>query len=234
LFYCDNDSCEEKHKDIYLSHCLNGKCEDIIDSRDSARCKNEGHDEECGWYICDYCYACCSTEKLKGKKNRYEITGQEYNCHTKGHLNRGIICCPKCGSETEDNENFKELYKKQLSWFIEQKDSHPNIFKYGIRNDGKYWFIWSRGNYTKEQYRNQLRNMLNSGFNIPEYNVKDKDSQLIGESFNEIGSEPEIFNCPNCKHIINLKDKENFDFKRIETIKSFHFQIFPKSNIKEY
>lgn len=230
-FYCNNDLCEENHKDIYLSHCLNGKCEDIIDSRDSVRCINEGHAIECGWYICDYCYACCSSEKLKGRKYILERTGQEYKCHVKGHLNRGVICCPKCGNETNEVENSKELYIEQLSWFMEHKDTHQNITKYGKRKDGKHWFLWAQGNYTFQQYRNQLKSMLKSGFNIPDYNLEHKDLQLIGESYDEIGAESEVFNCPKCEHVINLKDKENFDFHRLKAIKSFHTGIFPTFNV---
>ncbi|WP_100613614.1 hypothetical protein [Confluentibacter citreus] len=226
-FYCNNDLCEENNMDIYLSHCLNGNCEDIIDSRDTVKCKNEGHDDDCGWYICNNCYACCNSEKLEDRKNILERTGQEYKCHTKGHLNRGIICCPECGNETEEIEGSKELYEKQLNWFKEHKNIHPNITNYGQRNDGKYWFLWKQGNFTHEQYRNQLKSMLKSGFNIPNYSIEYQDLQLIGESFNEIGSGSEVFGCPKCDHIINFKDREHFDFHRLNSIKSFHKQLFP-------
>lgn len=232
-FYCSNALCEENEKDIYLSHCLNGKCEDIIDSRDSVKCINEGHGVECGWYICNNCYACCNTEKLKGRKYIIEQTGQEYKCHTEGHLNRGIICCPECGNETERIGSSIELYKKQLDWFLNNKDSHPNITKYGKRKDGKYWFLWSQGNFTYEEYRHQLKSMLKSGFNIPDFNFDYKDIQLIGESFNEISSESDVFNCPNCEHIINLQDKDLFDYQRLKAIKSFHTRIFPTFNAQD-
>jgi len=232
-FYCNNDLCEENQKDIYLSHCLNGECEDIIDSRDSVRCINEGHGVECGWYICDYCYACCSSEKLKGRKYILERTGQEYKCHVDGHLNRGIICCPECGNETKEVGGSKELYELQLNWFIEHKDTHQNIINSGTRNDGKHWFLWAQGNFTFQQYRNQLKSMLKSGFNIPDYASEYKDTQLVAEPFNEIGTDSEVFNCPKCEHVINLKDKENFDFHRIKAIKSFHTGIFPTFNVQD-
>ena len=34
-FHCNNSDCQENHQEIYLSHCLNGQCMNIIDSRDS-------------------------------------------------------------------------------------------------------------------------------------------------------------------------------------------------------
>lgn len=232
-FYCNNDLCEENEKDIYLSHCLNGKCEDIIDSRDSVKCINKGHDTECGWYICNNCYACCNTEKLKGRKYILEQTGQEYKCHTEGHINRGVICCSECGNETENVGGSKEVYEQQLDWFVKNKGIHSNITRYGKRKDGKYWFLWTQGNFTYEEYRNQLKSMLKSGFNIPDYNMEYKDPQLVGESFDEIDSESEIFSCPNCEHVINLKDKELFDYPRLKAIKSFHTRIFPTFNTQE-
>src|SRR5690606_3526108 len=171
LFLCQNKECEKENEEIYLSHCLNGKCEDIIDGRDCVSCKNEGYDDTCGWYICNNCLACCSSEKLRARKYVLEeIMNLEYTCHLEGHLNRGVICCNKCGYETVKNKGFADLYQKQLDWFIQYKDTHPNISKYGIRKDGKYWFIWDQGNFTPEQYRKQLSSMLKSGFSIPKYN----------------------------------------------------------------
>ncbi len=232
-FHCNNDSCEENNKDIYLSHCLNGKCEDIIDSRDSVKCVNEGHSAECGWYICNNCYACCNTEKLMGRKYILERTGQEYKCHTEGHLNRSVICCSECGNETEEIGSSKALFKQQLDWFIKHKDSHPNIIRSGIRQDGKYWFLWAQGSFGQEQYRNQLKNMLKSGFNIPDYNDVHNDVQLVGEPYVNIESKSDTFICLKCEHVINLKDRELFDYHRIKAIKSFHVGIFPTFNIQD-
>ncbi|MDD2833415.1 MAG: hypothetical protein PHD12_05320, partial [Methylotenera sp.] len=85
-FNCTNENCTEKEKSIYLTHCLNGKCGHDIDSRDSARCKPYGADaEKYGWYICNYCHACCSTDSIKARISNMESRRQEYNGHTEGH-----------------------------------------------------------------------------------------------------------------------------------------------------
>lgn len=121
MFSCARIKIAKKNsKDIYLSHCLNGECEDIIDSRDSVKCKSHGYDGECGWYICKNCNVCCSSEKLIARKNNLERLGQEYKGHLIGHRNRGIICCSKCGNEMNELIVSIDSYKKQLNWFLEK------------------------------------------------------------------------------------------------------------------
>jgi hypothetical protein len=229
MFSCTNQDCQEHAKDIYLSHCLNGQCEDIIDSRDSVRCKTNGFKDECGWYICKNCNACCSSEKLTARKNNLEKLRQEYKCHVEGHRDRGIICCSDCGHEMKEPVASIELYKKQLDWFIEQKDINPNIIRSGRRkNDNKWWFIWSRGTYSYEEYRKQIQGLFNCGYSIPDFNNKEKDNQLIAEPFEENKLlANKIFVCPNCDHHFDLNNKENFNFVRKKAVQKFHNNIFP-------
>ena len=228
-FCCNNENCEELNKEIYLSHCLNGHCENIIDSRDTVKCKNEGYSDHCGWYICDYCYACCSTEKINGRKYRLQITGQQYHCHDQGHLDKGIICCPKCGQETISIENDADSYVMLLNWFENNKNINPNIINYGERQDGKKWFIWARRNYSLEEYRNQLTNIKRSGFNIPNFDDLDNITQLVAEPFEPINN-MNRFECPNCDHIIDLTDKNSYNYDQIKAIKSFHNHLFHNFN----
>lgn len=229
-FHCDNDNCDEHHKEIYLSHCLNGHCEDIIDSRDSVKCKSHGYDGEYGWYICNNCNACCSSEKLVARKNNLERYEQEYKGHLIGHRNRGIICCSKCGNEMNETIVSIDSYKNQLNWFLEKKDKHPNILKSKQRvNDKKWWFIWIRGNYSYEKYRKQLQNLLLSGFSIPNYNEKENDTQLIAEPFKEKKlSTDKVFVCPRCDIHFDLNNYEDFDYTRKRAIQKFHNKIFPE------
>ena len=230
-FQCCNAACEENEQEIYLSHCLNGRCLDIIDSRDSVRCKPEGAKQDCGWYICNNCFACCSTEKINGRKYIMDKTGQNYNCHHHGHKNEGKICCNKCGNEMKEKEQFGELYQKQLSWFIEhQEKGHPNIVKSGRRNDNKWWFRWSRGNYSHEQYRRQLKNMYYAGFNIPEFHLVENEIQLVAEPY-RIDSSKRIFICEDCDNVINFNDLEEFDYARQRSIKYYHDRIFQKIRV---
>jgi hypothetical protein len=54
-FSCTNNSCKSYRITVYLNHCLNGKCNSVIDSRDSKKCTH-------GLYICsnESCGTCCS------------------------------------------------------------------------------------------------------------------------------------------------------------------------------
>lgn len=230
MFSCKNQDCEEHSKDIYLSHCLNGQCEDIIDSRDSVKCKPPGFGDDCGWYICKNCNACCSSDKLKARKSNLEKLGQEYKCHLEGHRDRGIICCSDCGHEMIEPIASIELYKKQLNWFVEHKDKNPNITKYGQRpKDKKWWFIWSRGKFSYEEYRKQIQGLFSSGFSIPDFNNREKDNQLIAEPFEEKKfSNDKVFVCPNCDHHFDLNNKEDFDYARKRAVQKFHINIFPQ------
>ena len=231
-FHCGNSTCEEHHNEIYLSHCLNGQCLDIIDSRDSVRCKPEGAKENCGWYICNNCFACCSSEKINGRKYIMNQTGQTYNCHDHGHKDMGKICCNKCGQEMEEKEQFGELFQKQLNWFIEhQEKGHPNIANSGRRkNDNKWWFLWSRGNYEHAQYRRQLKNMYFAGFNIPDFKDESNEIQLVAEPF-RTDSSSRIFHCPNCENVLKINDLEEFDYARQRSIYYYHDKIFPRTKV---
>ncbi len=118
-FCCVNVSCTN-HDVVYLSHCINSACSNIVDSRDSARCKPEEHSqEECGWYICSYCLSCCTTEGLQRRKEIMIRTEQEYTCHLEGHRERHEICCPNCGTVMRDitKKNVREWLSKHTNDF---------------------------------------------------------------------------------------------------------------------
>ena len=90
-FKCEQENCDQNGKEIYISHCLNFRCSNIVDSRDSKQCSH-------GWYICDYCFACCATEKLKGRKEIRLITDQVYSGPEQGHDDTEDIFCHRCGN----------------------------------------------------------------------------------------------------------------------------------------
>lgn len=104
-FKCINKNCKENEKKIYLNHCLNGKCQSIIDNRTSEKCPN-------GVYICKDCGSCCSQNffdrRLKSinindyldnpqKMRAYIETKRKYD-NKLGHLDRGEYFCYKCKS----------------------------------------------------------------------------------------------------------------------------------------
>lgn len=227
MFSCANKDCENPDKDVYLSHCLNGQCEDLIDSRETVKCRPSAleNPDNCGWYICNNCFACCDSEKLNARKSRIESVGQNYLCHTKGHRNLGIICCTECGTETNRKMFNSELYTKQLEWFKSKIDTQI-IDKSGQREDGKWWFRWYKGNLTFEQFYNALVSLKNNGFQVPNLERGD-DIQFIAEPL----SDNFAFECPNCEHLIDLSDKDMFDYTRKKAIEHFHTAIYPNNQV---
>lgn len=221
-FSCKNEDCNEFGENIYLSHCLNGSCMDIVDSRDSAKCKHNDFDQNYGWYVCKHCYACCSSEKLRARKSNLERFGKQYNGPTKGHKDQQLICCPDCGNQMKTEQLGGEIYQKQLNWFKNQKDIHPNITNYGERRDGKMWFIWDSGDYSEEQYRRQLKNMRRAGFQIPEYADTTNFSQLVSEPYDNF-SGISNYHCAGCNHQLILNDNELIDAVRKNAILKYHY-----------
>ncbi|MGJ8760853.1 MAG: hypothetical protein ACSHXA_09925 [Polaribacter sp.] len=227
-FSCTNENCKSPDKDVYLSHCLNGNCPDIIDSRTTVKClPSKAHKpEECGWYICNNCLSCCSSEKLLARKSISESFGYDYSCHTVGHRDLGIICCPKCGTETKEKGIDLDKYNKTLDWF-KSKINTDLLETSGQRADGKWWFRWRQGNIETDKFRNTLLKLKNLGFQVPNYNTNDS-VQFISESFNDLNTISDRFECENCNHIIDLSNKEEFYVSRVRAVKSFHSKIFPR------
>jgi len=214
LFRCANENCVvcQRNEKIYISHCINGKCNGVIDSRDSVRCQPDGFEgSDCGWYVCTSCYGCCSTEKIN---NRIEKMGSQYNCHTVGHKDIGIICCYKCGTAMID---ACSEYNKAREWFINHKNDRKLIVKYGQRDDGRNWYLFKRPpSKTQSQYIQGLRKLKKIGFSIPE--IEDsKEIHLVGEAFDYLEYK---FICPNCDHILNISELWNAkDFAKLTPLK---------------
>jgi len=110
-FSCTNANCSEHSKIIYLNHCLNGKCESVIDSRISKKCPNEV-------FICENCGSCCShsffERRLKAidindfldnpkKMWAYNQTKRKFEDKL-GHLERAEYFCHKCGNKMDETE----------------------------------------------------------------------------------------------------------------------------------
>jgi cold shock CspA family protein len=101
-FHCENKQCVEYKKVIYLNHCLNGECKNIIDSRVSKPCDN-------GLYICDSCGTCCSDLMFKRRLDNLRLVGgyihdglEKSVQEEKGHLEKAEYYCYKCkGMMTE-------------------------------------------------------------------------------------------------------------------------------------
>lgn len=226
MFSCTNKDCKNPDKEVYLSHCLNGQCEALIDSRETVKCRPSASEnpDNCGWYICNNCYACCSSEKLRSRRDNLIYLSQDYNCHLEGHRNIGVICCTKCGTETEEVSINLELYNQQLDWFINAIGTSA-IENSGRRNDGKYWFRWKKGNLADDVFSNAIKSLKNNGFQIGNYDAYN-DVQFISEPFGTVNTDTNKFKCPKCAYEINLKDESEFDFSRVRAIKKFHNVIY--------
>lgn len=106
-FSCQNQGCSQHNIEIYLHHCLNGKCNGIIDSRKSQKCPN-------GLYICsnDTCGCCCSHDMMKRRLQNLQTTGGYIHPNLVdavnnklGHLERAEHFCYKCGSQMTETQN---------------------------------------------------------------------------------------------------------------------------------
>ena len=217
-FNCTNENCKEKEKSIYLTHCLNGRCGHDIDSRDSARCKPYGVDsEKYGWYICNYCHACCSTDAIKARISNMENRRQEYNGHTEGHRNLGVISCDKCGEAMEENQVNIDEFNKVLGWFVKNKNNSKNITKSGISKNNKNWFLFAKADLSIENYNSKLNNLLGLGFSIPNID-ENRTVQLISEPIDFKKHNSEILVCKGCKNTLDL----SIDREKSTAIKYFH------------
>lgn len=218
-FACKTDDCSEKGKEIYLSHCLNGYCEMEIDSRDSVKCKPNGLEaESCGWYVCNYCHSCCSSEQLQRRKWIYDnVMHSEYKCHLEGHRNLGVISCNKCGDPMEANETNIEEYNRILNWFIENKDKSGRIHKSGKNKRDKWWFTIRRGNDSMEEFKKKLTKYHQLGFQIPDFE-NDKDLQLISEPIDFKRHSKDVLTCKTCGNILDLSN----DLEKARAVKKFH------------
>ena len=95
-FSCKNPECCEFNIPVYLNYCF--KCKKgLIDSRDGKKCPN-------GSFICTDCLACCSDEMFERQAQKYAIEKKPIpswlqNVLGKGHNDKEIYFCPKCGSQ---------------------------------------------------------------------------------------------------------------------------------------
>ncbi len=215
-FHCVNPNCGELEKAIYITHCLNGRCEEVIDSRDSVKCKpTEKDKEKCGWYVCSYCHACCSNNGIERRKGNLSNSGQVYNCHETGHRDKGEICCNKCGSLMDDGLFDPEKYQEMLEWLHNNKSNKDYIIKYGSSDNG-YWFLFGSKDWSPEALQLNMRKLLKLGFRIPDYGKGAKGTQLVTTR----NSSETFLICRNkeCGHIVDFST----DLEKASVMRNFH------------
>lgn len=223
-FHCNNENCREFHKSIYISHCLNFQCNEIIDSRDSQQCPN-------GWYICDYCLACCDDKRILQRKGILKKTGQEYKGSDKGHRESNQIFCFKCGKEMEiiSSEINIDKYEKSLKWLNEKKDDKKRVVKSGTTKTGKKWYLIKQEvSEAKDSFDTLLKKLHEAGLNIKKSNSSSSyenssNFYLISEKNN---NRKIILKCSNtnCKQVLNLDDIIMSDRDRVKAM-TYHTKI---------
>ena len=98
-FACQNPSCKQYLKTVYLNFCHQCK-KGLIDSRDSVRCPN-------GWYICPTCLSCCNDQQYERQAQRYVIERRPIppriqSMLGKGHNDKKEYFCYQCGVLLEE------------------------------------------------------------------------------------------------------------------------------------
>lgn len=230
-FHCVNEECDDK-KSIYISHCLNGRCGETIDSRDSVKCSPDGFSsKQCGWYICQNCHSCCSNRAIEIRVENLSVNGRKYVCHTDGHKELGIMFCNQCGSKMNNSEGDPEKRKAIIEFFKHYASNAQLVASSGQRpKDGGWWFRFVKGQLSVEQYQQKLRSLAMFGFNIPNLEDTSLTVQFLSEPFaNE--KEEKFIICSNteCGKTISLSD----NFERVRAITAFHSIIFPNVKVKQ-
>lgn len=138
-FSCRNEACSEVNKEIYLHHCLNGRCNSIIDSRDSKKCSN-------GLYICKNtkCGCCCSHEMLNRRLTNLRTVGSYIPAQLVfaveqklGHLERAEHYCYNCGDIMDEKSGDIYYCKKCRITYELSKNKFARPHRYLSSNNEK-------------------------------------------------------------------------------------------------
>lgn len=134
-FHCTNKNCSLNNEEVYLSHCLNKRCTNVIDSRIAKKCPNDS-------YICDVCGSCCSNDQFKRRIEALQVNGKtipnwlfELYELKKGHFEKSECYCFKCQKEmNEVNGDFicedcKVKYDKYNIYIARYKDFAKQILE---------------------------------------------------------------------------------------------------------
>lgn len=232
-FRCENSDCENfqnetesrdtiNDKIIYIHHCNNSKCNNIIDSRFSVRCNNN-------WLICNKCSFCCNNKTLDSINNRRIAHNQQpldFNTHQNYILLNGSdldndntkYFCHKCGKELISS---LEKYTVLFNWLKIQydKDHNRNSNKffnnYGVNKINKHWWTVSETE-NGQKLQNDFDKFKLFGFDIV-------DERLItGFKPTHEKYKPRFICENNCKGIKNQEDYKKLDEYYNETFISSH------------
>ncbi len=180
-FHCTNRNCviSQKNEIIYLTHCLNPKCDNIIDNRNNnAKCLTTNKVSG-GWYVCDYCFACCKQDKIQARSARLGVHTEEET----GHHDIGVISCYKCGNKmvVSIRDNFR--YNEMLNKFKKNNLNNATISKTGSNGTNNWYIITRKQNISLADFESKLKELKKIGFEVlpkdPQY---DENSRLVIEN----------------------------------------------------
>jgi hypothetical protein len=163
-FHCIEKSCSEYYKEVYLNHCLNKNCYNVIDSRISKKCKHEGLKDFFGWYICSTCYSCCSSDTINKIKEKKKLHNLPYNGSHVGHDELKIIFCYHCGSKMVLNMDFYQRQKEIIKGLINPKSNH---FVQHTEKKDRFWkFTLNLSSFNEEKQKYVLDELNHYGFKV--------------------------------------------------------------------
>ena len=227
-FHCGNEDCPNDDE-VYLTHCINHRCHEIIDSRDSAKCQPEGFSQErYGWYVCPYCYACCNTTKLKQREHNLDKVGRTYSGHKKGHQHHDDedknkwcddICCPDCGSLLVKKSHVNS--DKANEWFAHNKDNKKYIQKSGENTRGRWYLLKQSGFPSEDIFKAKLNALKELSFTVEASYFP--QVYMIGEpTRNQVSW---ICSIPECSHELDVsKIIDDHDYDRLNALR-YHRHI---------
>lgn len=217
-FSCDNSECHNEDQ-VYLTHCSNGRCDDVIDSRDVAQCPNN-------WYICENCFACCASKIMYDRNQNLKINRQELNEIPDTHRGK-LIFCPNCGDglEYKDPVQQAQEYKTMLETFEKLANTYVKpseqrlVGKYGTNKYGNKWFVTYKSYYSHKQYLDYLYYWQSLGFHIVDFpENSDKTNYLVAEPIKKVDAVT-VLSCQNCQNKYNISSDRN----RLNAVQYWHF-----------
>lgn len=217
-FSCDNSECHNEDQ-VYITHCSNGRCDDVIDSRDVAQCPNN-------WYICENCFACCATRVMYDRNQNLEINRQKLNQIPNTHRGK-LIFCPNCGGglDYKDPVQQAQEYQSMLETFENLANAYVKpgeqrlVGKHGTNKYNNKWFVTYQSYYSHEQYLKYLYYWQSLGFHIPDFpENENKTNYLVAEPIKKTESVTN-FSCQNCQHTYDI----NSDRNRLNAVQYWHF-----------
>jgi hypothetical protein len=100
--------------------------------------------------------------------------------------------------------------ERAIEWFVSKIGNPIWIGGYGVWSNGTKWFVFRPGNLSFDIYRKKLRNLIDLGFSVPNFDQDHVRSQLVSVS-PAPEQDPNRIKCenPQCGHEIRLdSDKE--------------------------